>query len=105
VRAYDRALFVEWLVQARHLAVGVDRELTRPCWTCEHWSGYIAGSDRSAVCFLPGAEHVRAIAVSGCAFWIRATGLDELTNAQCDAFVQDYQPQFPYKKRRRAPQK
>ncbi len=57
------------------------------------------------MCFLPGAEHVRAIAVSGCAFWIRATGLDELTNAQCDAFVQDYQPQFPYKKRRRAPQK
>ncbi|MBO7758209.1 hypothetical protein [Burkholderia pseudomallei] len=78
---------------------------TRPCWTCEHWSGYIAGSDRSAVCFLPGSEHVRAIAVSGCAFWVRATGIDELTNAQCDAFVQEYQPEYPYRRRSRASRK
>ncbi|RBJ77487.1 hypothetical protein C3L29_030820 [Pseudomonas sp. MWU12-2534b] len=80
-------------------------KLDGPCWTCEHWSGYIAGSDRTAVCFQPGSEHVRAIAVSGCAFWVRAIGLDELTDAQCDALVQEFQPQFPYPKRPRAMRK
>lgn len=74
-------------------------KLDGPCWTCEHWSGYIMGSDRTAVCFQPGAEHVRAIAVSGCAFWVRAIGLDELTDAQCDAFVQQYRPEYPRPKR------
>lgn len=80
-------------------------QLTRPCWTCEHWSGYIAGSPRSAVCFHPNAMHVCAIAVQGCAFWVRAVGLDDLTDAQCDAFVQEFEPQYPYRKRSRATRK
>ncbi|WP_412022664.1 hypothetical protein [Burkholderia cepacia] len=44
---------------------------------------------------------MRAIAVSGCAFWVRAIGLDQLTNAECDALVQRFQPEYPYPKRRR----
>jgi hypothetical protein len=42
---------------------------------------------------------VRAIAVSGCAFWVRAIGLDELTDEECDALVQLFQPEYPYPKR------
>lgn len=76
-------------------------KLTKPCWTCEHWSGYIAGGDRTAVCFQPGAEHVRATAIRGCVFWVRAVGLDELTNEACDELVQRFQPEYPYPKRQR----
>ncbi|KWC25388.1 hypothetical protein WL50_10725 [Burkholderia ubonensis] len=74
-------------------------KLTRPCWTCEHWSGYIAGGDRTAVCLQPGAEHVRPAAIVGCAFWVRAIGLDELTDAACDELVRQFQPEYPYPKR------
>ncbi|WP_431823124.1 hypothetical protein [Burkholderia sp. F1] len=75
-------------------------KLKKPCWTCEHWSGYIAGSDRTAVCFQPGAEQVRSTAINGCAFWVHAIGLDELMNEACDELVRRFQPEYQYPKRR-----
>ncbi|TOY77196.1 hypothetical protein DIJ61_07255 [Burkholderia pseudomallei] len=77
-------------------------KLTKPCWTCEHWSGYIAGGDRTAVCSQPGAEHVRSTAIVGCAFWVRAIGLDDLTDEACDDLVRQFQPEYQYPKRSRS---
>jgi hypothetical protein len=66
------------------------------CWTCEHWSGFVSGSTDTAVCSYPGEVRVRAGATYGCVYWVRAVGLDDLTDEACAELVRRFNPEFPY---------
>ena len=65
--------------------------ITRPCWTCEHWSGVAFCDGCHAVCAHPGhAAGVVPRPRHGCAFWTRAIGLDDLDEAECDRLAHQF---------------
>jgi hypothetical protein len=53
-----------------------DAATDRPCWTCEHVAGEIAGG-LHALCVEGGRKYVQALPARGCVYWLRATGSDD----------------------------
>lgn len=68
----------------------IDRLRERPCWNCEHWSGVAICGGSHTICVHPKYGGVIARPRTGCVFWTRAIGLDELDAESCDRLAHQF---------------
>lgn len=49
----------------------------RPCWTCQHFGGWLPDNDVNSFCRHPRLSPVVGVPAAGCAFWEREPGTDD----------------------------